>query len=63
MTQGELGQAVGVGLQQIHKYESGASRIDATRLWLVATALGCEVSYFFDEFETGAAGEALLGAG
>lgn len=63
MTQGELGQAVGVGLQQIHKYESGVSQIGASRLWRIAVALGCDVSYFFEGLEGRAAPGSFLAAG
>lgn len=53
MNQRQLGQAVGVGLQQIHKYESGASRVSASRLWHIAAAMGCNVSYFFEGLDHG----------
>lgn len=54
VTQEQLGQAVGVGFQQIHKYESGISQLTASRLWQISAALGCSVSYFFEGIEASA---------
>jgi transcriptional regulator with XRE-family HTH domain len=48
MTQEELGNKVGVCFQQIQKYECGANRITASRLFALATALSVSISYFFD---------------
>jgi transcriptional regulator with XRE-family HTH domain len=47
MTQQNLAEAVGIRFQQIQKYESGANRISAARLWILANALGVPVSYFY----------------
>jgi transcriptional regulator with XRE-family HTH domain len=47
MTQQQLAQAVGVRFQQIQKYEVGANRISASRLWQIATALNTNVSSFY----------------
>jgi len=49
MSQERLGEAVGVTFQQVQKYERGASRVSAGRLYRLAEALGVPVSYFFDE--------------
>jgi len=48
MSQARLGEALGVTVQQIHKYELGSNRLTASRLYEVATLLGVPVSYFFD---------------
>lgn len=48
MTQQQLAQAVGIRFQQIQKYESGANRISASRLWDLARALDMPVSFFFE---------------
>lgn len=48
LTQQQLAMAVGVRFQQIQKYECGANRISAARLWQLAEALEVPVSYFFD---------------
>src|SRR5687768_17039814 len=39
LTQQQLAGAVGVRFQQIQKYECGANRISAARLWQLAEAL------------------------
>ena len=48
LTQQQLADAVGVRFQQIQKYECGANRISAARLWSLAEALEVPVSYFYD---------------
>ncbi len=48
MTQQDLAGEVGVRFQQIQKYECGANRITASRLFDLANALTVNVSYFFD---------------
>jgi len=50
-SQTELGDAVGVKFQQIQKYESGANRVSASRLWAIAAALDVPVTYFFEGLE------------
>ena len=39
LTQHQLAIACGVRFQQIQKYESGANRIAASRLWKIAQAM------------------------
>jgi len=53
MTQQQLAQSVGIRFQQIQKYESGANRISASRLWDLARALEMPVSFFFDGLASG----------
>ncbi len=48
LTQQQLASAVGIRFQQIQKYECGANRISAARLWQLAVALEIPVSYFYD---------------
>ncbi|QUD86394.1 helix-turn-helix domain-containing protein [Phenylobacterium montanum] len=48
LTQQQLADAVGVRFQQIQKYECGANRISAARLWSLAEALEVPVGYFYD---------------
>jgi transcriptional regulator with XRE-family HTH domain len=47
MTQQNLAEAVGIRFQQIQKYESGANRISAARLWSLSGALGVPISFFY----------------
>lgn len=48
LTQQQLADQVGIRFQQIQKYECGANRISAARLWQLAEALESPVSYFYD---------------
>ena len=48
LTQQQLALKVGIRFQQIQKYECGANRISAARLWELAEALETPVSYFYD---------------
>jgi transcriptional regulator with XRE-family HTH domain len=48
LTQQQLAGAVGVRFQQIQKYECGANRISAARLWQLSEALDVPVGYFYD---------------
>ncbi|SPU42222.1 transcriptional repressor DicA [Brevundimonas diminuta] len=48
LTQQQLGDRIGIRFQQIQKYECGANRISAARLWELAEALQTPVSYFYD---------------
>ena len=48
MTQRQVADKVGVRFQQIQKYECGANRVSAGRLWRIAGALDVPVGYFFD---------------
>lgn len=68
LTQQQLGDRVGIRFQQIQKYECGANRISAARLWELAEALQTPVSYFYDGAGEGPDGGLLhpaegLGAG
>ena len=58
MTQQDLASQVGVRFQQIQKYETGANRVSASRLWDIADALEVPVSFFFEGIESEAEQEA-----
>lgn len=49
MSQEKLGESLGLTFQQIQKYEKGANRIGASRLFELARILGVNVQYFFEE--------------
>ncbi len=49
MSQEKLGEAVCLTFQQIQKYERGANRIGASRLFQLGQVLDVSVSYFFEE--------------
>jgi transcriptional regulator with XRE-family HTH domain len=48
VTQQQLAERVGIKFQQIQKYETGANRVSASRLWDIADALEVPVSFFFE---------------
>ena len=48
MSQEKLAQAFGVSFQQVQKYERGANRISASRLYLLTNILDVPVTYFFE---------------
>ncbi len=52
MTQQQLADSVGIRFQQIQKYECGANRITASRLFELAGALSIAVQYFYDGLTT-----------
>jgi len=47
LSQQQLGDGVGVTFQQIQKYERGANRIGASRLWQFSQILDIPVSEFY----------------
>lgn len=49
LSQEKLGEAVGITFQQLQKYERGANRISASRLFNLSQVLGVQVSYFFED--------------
>jgi transcriptional regulator with XRE-family HTH domain len=49
MSQDQLGEALGLTFQQVQKYERGANRIGASRLFDVARVLDVPISFFFDD--------------
>jgi transcriptional regulator with XRE-family HTH domain len=52
MSQEKLGNAVGLTFQQIQKYERGANRIGASRLFDLSCVLDVPVQFFFDDMES-----------
>ena len=48
LTQLQLAEKVGVRFQQVQKYECGANRMSASRVWQLAQALQVPVAYFYD---------------
>jgi transcriptional regulator with XRE-family HTH domain len=47
MRQEELARELGLTFQQVQKYESGANRVSASRLWEIAAILETPIAYFF----------------
>lgn len=48
LTQQALGDMVGIRFQQIQKYECGANRISAARLFELSEALTVPIQYFYE---------------
>ncbi|WP_421784919.1 helix-turn-helix domain-containing protein [Hyphobacterium sp.] len=48
MSQEALGNELGVTFQQVQKYERGANRVGASRLYSLSRVLDVPVSYFFE---------------
>ena len=48
MSQENLAVTTGVKFQQIQKYETGANRVSASRMWEIAGALDVTISYFYE---------------
>ena len=49
MSQEALGRALGLTFQQIQKYEKGANRVGASRLYRIAGLLNVPVQFFFED--------------
>lgn len=49
LSQEKLGEAIGLTFQQIQKYERGANRVGASRLFALSRVLDVPVGFFFEE--------------
>ena len=49
MSQEKLGELLGITFQQVQKYEKGANRISASRLYFAAKILAVPVQFFFED--------------
>ena len=56
--QSDLGRALGLTFQQIQKYEKGANRIAASKLWDISRFFNVDIAYFFDGLTGGQPGMA-----
>lgn len=56
LSQEKLGDSLGLTFQQVQKYERGANRIGASRLFDLSRVLDVPVSFFFDDMPKDAAG-------
>jgi transcriptional regulator with XRE-family HTH domain len=53
LTLRQVAERVGITHQQLAKYERGANRVPAARLYQTARALGADVGHFFEGLEPG----------
>ncbi len=58
MGQVKLGEVLGLSFQQVQKYEKGANRVSASRLFQLAKIFNVPVSYFFENVPVDAASHA-----
>jgi transcriptional regulator with XRE-family HTH domain len=63
MSQEKLGELLGLTFQQVQKYEKGANRIGASRLFDISQILAVPVSYFFDDVSDEVAAQHRLSNG
>ena len=48
VSQEQLADKLGLTFQQVQKYERGANRVSASKLYQIAAALQASISYFFE---------------
>jgi transcriptional regulator with XRE-family HTH domain len=48
MSQERLGELLGITFQQVQKYEKGANRISASRLFYACKTMGVPIQFFFE---------------
>lgn len=51
LSQKELADRLGITFQQVQKYEKGMNRIGAGRLFSIASILGVDINYFYDDVD------------
>jgi len=56
MSQSTLARALGLSFQQVQKYESGANRISASKLYDAANLLGVSIATLYEGLDTGPTG-------
>ncbi len=59
MNQTKLGDALGLSYQQVQKYESGANRMGASRLYDLSQIFDVPVEFFFEEMPAEVAASSL----
>lgn len=52
LTRQEVGEAVRVSVQQIHKYETAINRVSSSKLYSLAEFLKVPINYFFEMLES-----------
>ncbi len=52
LSQTNLAESLGISFQQVQKYETGANRVAAGRLWDIANVLEVDLEYFFEGFKS-----------
>jgi transcriptional regulator with XRE-family HTH domain len=52
LSQEQLAQGLSITFQQIQKYERGANRVSASRLWDISQILKVDIGYFFNDMSS-----------
>jgi len=52
LSQEQLAQGLSITFQQIQKYERGANRVSASRLWDISQILRVDIGYFFNDMSS-----------
>ena len=61
MSQEKLGEELGLTFQQVQKYEKGANRVSASRLYQMSQILGVPVQFFYDDMQIATSGDESSG--
>lgn len=62
LSQQKLAASLGLTFQQVQKYERGANRISASRLWELGQILDVPVSHFFEDADAAGVKDQRFGA-
>lgn len=57
MSQEKLGEMIGLTFQQVQKYERGANRIGASRLYDLSRVLDVPIQFFYEDMTSETAGQ------
>ena len=60
MSQQRLGEEIDITFQQVQKYERGANRVSASKLYEMSQVLNIPVTFFFDGYGNTAENETFL---
>lgn len=61
LSQEKLAEQVGITFQQIQKYENGANRVSASRLYEFSKVLEIPVNFFFENFGSNENSQSAMG--
>lgn len=61
MSQEQLAEGLGLTFQQVQKYERGANRISASKMYEAAKVLGVTPAFFFEGLEETSDGKVVTG--
>ncbi|NIE80198.1 helix-turn-helix transcriptional regulator [Asaia sp. As-1742] len=62
MSQEKLGAALGLTFQQVQKYERGANKVGASRLYEMSRVLNVPIGFFFDDLAAAGGPQSVRGS-